>query len=309
MSRVRWSGSRAFLLTGILSLAGVSAVVNASEAELCAEGTGIPREDVMVCTRALILSTLPPSSLATLHNSRGRALLLIGDPREALKAHDAALAANPSSAEAHLGRARAQLDLGDPDTAAANASAALELNPRHAGAWRLLGRLRFLAGDDPGADRALARALDLNYADAEAHAFRGFVRYRQARFPEAVAAFREARTWQLGYQYLPLWQWLAALGAKTGAPDSVGSTVQDLKPDEWPAPLFRVFLGHDTAAVLESSFHGGAADGGETRAGEVAFYLAERDRLLGNLAEADARMARAARLTVPNTVERAMVPR
>lgn len=296
----------AIVLTGLLALVGVPGVAIAREAELCAEGTGMPQQDVLVCTRALILSTLPPPSLATLHNSRGRALQMIGEPGEAVKAHDAALAANPLSVEARLGRALARLDLGSADEASLDVRDALELNPHHGAAWRLQGRLRFLAGDDSGAEQALDRALQLNPADAEAHAFRGFARYRQRQYAEALTAFRAARANRLGYIYLPLWEWLAARGAGIRSEAAVETALQGIEPGQWPAALLRVYLTSDDGSALEALLRGDPLQGTDTRVAEVAFYLGERDRHLGNPALARQRLERAALLAAPMSVERSM---
>lgn len=277
----------------------------ASAAELCAQGTGIPRENVLVCTRALILSTLSPVSKATLHNARGRALRLIGEPDKALAAHDAALAANPLSPEAHLGRAETLMVLGNLDAATSNARAALELNPRLAAAWRLKGRIHFFAGDNAEAEAALDEALEMNASDGEALAFRGLIHYRQARYQRALTAFRKARAAYLDYVYLPLWEWLAAHGAGLEAMDSLERALQELRtgqsPEQWPTPLLQVYLGHRHAASVE------AATPDEASAAEVAFYLGERDRQLGHKAQAHRRLQQAAILSAPLSVERAMV--
>ncbi|MFT5445607.1 MAG: tetratricopeptide (TPR) repeat protein [Gammaproteobacteria bacterium] len=153
------------LLAAVLAFGSAPVLAAGSAAEICAAGTGLPREDVLVCTRALILPMLPAASIATLHNARGRALRLIGEPDKALTAHNTALTLNPLSAEAHLGRAEARMVLGDAVAATADTRAALALNPWLSGGWSLLGRIHFLTGDDPTAGAALDKALELNARD------------------------------------------------------------------------------------------------------------------------------------------------
>jgi hypothetical protein len=48
----------------ILMLGTAPAHAAASAAELCAQGTGIPRENLLVCTRALILARMDSLKLA-----------------------------------------------------------------------------------------------------------------------------------------------------------------------------------------------------------------------------------------------------
>jgi tetratricopeptide (TPR) repeat protein len=291
------------LLALMTALGAVPAHAAASAAEICAEGTGIPREDVLVCTRALILSTLSPVSVATLHNARGRALRLIGEPDKSLAAHNAALTANPLSAEAHLGRAETRMVLGNADAAMADARAALDLNPQLAAAWRLQGRIHFLTGDDANAEATLTRALKLNASDGEAHAFRGLNHYRHARYGEALTAFRKARASYLDYQYLPLWEWLAARAAAVETKDSLEIALDELRPGQWPTPLLEAYLERrDPQSIkIDPDTTGSAA--------EVAFYLGERDRLLGNESRAHQRLQQAASALTPLSVERAMLAR
>ena len=294
------------VLAGLVAVLGPGPAVRAvTDAEICARGTGIPREDVLVCTRALILSTLPPESIATLHNARGRALRIIGEPAEARIAHDSALAANPLSAEAYLGRAQARLDLGRRAAAQQDLGEALALSPFLAPAWRALGRTRFLDGDDAGATSALDRALELDPGDGEALAFRGLVHFRRSRFREALSDFRAARGRQLAYPYLPLWDWLSARRAGLPARAALEAASQELDAGEWPAPLLAVYLGQMDGPWLLESLRGDAAP---ARVATAAFYLAQRDLVRGDPHAAAAGFSLARDRGAEGSVERAMLP-
>lgn len=294
------------VIAAVLSLARTPAAAARSDAELCAEGTGVPREIVMICTRALILPALEPHEVATLLNARGRSLRITGRPQEALRDHEAAMRANAGSAEAYLGRALVRLDLGDGEGADADLNTALELFPYYSQAWSALGRARFLRGDDARAAAALTRAIELNPEDGEVHAFRGLVHYRRARYEEALADLRRARALHLAYPYLPLWEWLAARRAGVAPGDTVERAWRALGPDEWPAPLLAAYLGHGDAAVPARAH---ARDPRDPRIGEAAFYLGQRDLLAGDATAAGERFRLAAELAPAGSVERAMLPR
>jgi hypothetical protein len=67
--------------------------------------------------------------------------------------------------------------------------------------------------------------------------------------------------------------------------------------------LLHAYLGHRNAETIE------AAASSDARAAEIAFYLGERDRQLGNKAEGDRRLRQAASLLTPLSVEGAMARR
>jgi tetratricopeptide (TPR) repeat protein len=277
-------------------------------AEQCAEGTGVPNEDVLACTRAMFFVGSSPLKTATLLSARGRALQVLGKPRQALRDHEAALAANPLSAEAHLGRALARTDLDDRAGAERDLHKALALFPHFEAAWSALGRLRFLNRDNAGAIQALNHAIELGGHKGEVFVFRGLTSFRQRNFTAALADFSHAGSLLLGYRNLALWQWLAARHAGVPAAGSAQLTLQDLDADEWPAALLAVYLGQrepDTLLIDQDTNIKGPQ---RQLNGEMMFYLAQYDLLQGNTVSAAARFQRAAKLTGNSSVERAMLP-
>jgi tetratricopeptide (TPR) repeat protein len=302
----------AALLTLSTGVAAQGADARRAQAErdagVCAEGTGVPELDIVVCTRAIRLGGHSPLTLSTLHNARGQAYRITGRLQRSREEHTRALSANPLSAAAHHGRALAVLAMDEREGVAPDLERALALFPNFAQAWRTLGRFRFIGGDDAGAATALERALAIDDSDGEAHAFRGFVRYRQGRFGEAAGDFREARERQLGYAYAVLWEYLAR--RRAGEPS--GSVLEDaaaaLGEDEWPSALVGAYLGlRDEESVRAQP---GLVPGPRSvaRDYEAAFYLGQLALARGRPAAARAYFDVVRERARRNSVERAMLP-
>jgi len=280
-----------------------------TDAAACAEGSGIASLDIVTCTRAIRLGGHSPATLATLHAVRGRAYRLTGRLEAALRDQDAALEANPLSAQALRDRALVQLDLGNRGAAIADLDRAVTLNPFFAEAWRDRGWARFLAGDDEGAERDLARTDALDPSDAATHAFRGFVAYRQRRFDAAARHFRRAEERHFGYPYAPVWEFLAVERAGGDGEPVLRTAIERLPASEWPRPLLRALLGEVGEDSIARALDGVGERLRAEREAQVAFYLAQAERLAGREQAAARRLAQARASLARDAVERAMLPR
>lgn len=98
--------------------------------------------------------------------NRGRALVLLGRPQEAIRDFDAALALNASDAQAYAFRGDARLILGDRQGAYADYGAAAQAKPDYADAFLRRGKIAWEAGQQGQAAADLRRAYELGAQDA-----------------------------------------------------------------------------------------------------------------------------------------------
>jgi tetratricopeptide (TPR) repeat protein len=127
-------------------------------------------------------------------NIQGDILLKQGQPRDALKAFDAAVKMSPSYPEAHVNRGVALQALGRLDDALAAADRALRYRPNHATAHFNRGNILRLLGRLDEAIAAFDRALLERPAFAEARLNRSIALIEQKRTVEALAELRRAQS-------------------------------------------------------------------------------------------------------------------
>ena len=131
------------------------------------------------------------SSPAEVENVRGLALLLRGDPSEALAAFEKALAANPKLSEARLNRGLTHLRLGSFAKASADfgAVAADEASPVRADAAYHNGIALDRLGRTQEAEAMLDRALRLDPALDAALLYRGMLAERRGDLQSAGRSY------------------------------------------------------------------------------------------------------------------------
>ena len=146
----------------------------------------------------------PPQ--ARLHNLLGQALYREGDPLEAIKNFDRAIALDANFAEAHGNRANILIDAGFPDEALKSFDRALALNPTSATDWLNRGSLLQALGRHADALASFDKAVACGANVAEAHVNRGNALkdlghldaagglIASPRFDEAMAAYSKALT-------------------------------------------------------------------------------------------------------------------
>jgi tetratricopeptide (TPR) repeat protein len=110
--------------------------------------------------RAMRMASLPKAEQATQYSQLGRDYLGQGLIPEAEQQFQAAIAANPSSAEAHAGLAQVRERSGNPSAARAEAQASLKLQP-NAAAFLVLARLELAANQVDASAADIANALRL----------------------------------------------------------------------------------------------------------------------------------------------------
>ncbi len=139
---------------------------------------------------AIAMMRRPDWALA--HHLQGRALALLGSPKEAEAAQQRAIALDPRQAayHHHLGLALAQL--GRFDTAAAAQRMALDLGWNNPWALHHLGSALLRGGDLPGAEEAYRRAVERRPKTALFRHHLGIVLLEQGRPAEAELAARQA---------------------------------------------------------------------------------------------------------------------
>ncbi len=98
---------------------------------------------------------------AAIYYNHGNGNYGTGDSAKAVKDFSAAIALNPSFAEAFLGRARAYRALGDHVLAIVDLSTAIALRPGFAAAYYERGMAYYASGNGFQAERDLAKAAEL----------------------------------------------------------------------------------------------------------------------------------------------------
>ena len=109
----------------------------------------------------------PPQ--ARVHNLLGQALYRLGDPMEAIKNFDRAIALDANFADAHGNRANILVDAGLPDEALKSFDRALELNPASGPDWLNRGALLQELGRHADALASFDKAVICGPEVAEAH--------------------------------------------------------------------------------------------------------------------------------------------
>jgi tetratricopeptide (TPR) repeat protein len=122
-------------------------------------------------------------------NILGDVHLKRGNPREALKAFDAALKASPRMPEAHCNRAAALQELGKFEEALAAADRALKLRPQYATALFNRGNALKELRRFEEAQSAYSRALTLRPSFPEVYLNRGHVRVALGKWLDALSDF------------------------------------------------------------------------------------------------------------------------
>jgi Tfp pilus assembly protein PilF len=150
--------------------------------------------------RAIVVG--PPQ--ARLHNLLGQALYRLGQPLEAVKNFDQAIALDANFADAHGNRANILIDAGFPDEALKSLDRALALNPTSATDWLNRGALLQSLGRHEEALASFDKAIVCGPDVAEAHVNRGNAlkdlghldaargMLDTPRFDEAAAAYDKA---------------------------------------------------------------------------------------------------------------------
>jgi Flp pilus assembly protein TadD len=130
-------------------------------------------------------SVAPRVLYATVLRQRGLLGQAVGQYREALR-----LAPREPAAWAGLGVSYSRM--GDHPQALAAHRHAIALAPKSAELWNNLGFALFAAGDNPGAITALEKALAFDPTSSLAFNNLGFAYGKQARYDDALRAFRNA---------------------------------------------------------------------------------------------------------------------
>ena len=275
-----------------------------NDAEICVRGTGNASLDISVCGRALEKPGLTEHTRATLHAHRGGALRRFGVPMDALGELNRALSLNPLSAHALDQRGLVHHALGNWNAAIRDFARASQLFPSFADAHRHRGTSLLFRGDYETAQLAFARAISIAPDHAETHALLGIARLRLGRHAGALAAFETAAALALPYDYLPIWRHLAAEAAGRSDPGILAEAIGDLSPEEWPAPLIRLYLGEADPGEVDASAQSAHRAIRARRRHEADFYVGKHLAVRGAIDAARARFDRVADGAATTSFER-----
>lgn len=255
------------------------------DAELCVARSGNPRLDIDTCSQAIRAGQVEGASLATVYQMRGRAFLEYGLYKLAVADYDAALALNPSAAEAFNGRGLARHHLGAYDGAIADFDEALRLYPHFVRAYRNRGVSHHFAGAPDLADADYAVARQMDPLDPAVHALRGLSRYHQADFAGAIADLTASLALQYPYDQGPLFVYLARTRAGQDGRTALAAAAT-FDPSVWPAPVFDLFLGRAGPAAVLSAAAEADPKHSEQRLREARYFLGQHALIQNRPADA-----------------------
>jgi tetratricopeptide (TPR) repeat protein len=175
----------------------------------------------------------------TIRLERGRALLLLGQPAEALEDFHHVLEAWPLSAEAWVGRGKAQLGAGRPDAALEDLNRVLVRRPGHVEALKARAAAHFDKGDAVSAKADAAQAAALHPHNA---VLSGKLAFADGDWRAVTAAFLKADPYLTLAERRHLYIWSAlAERRRTKQPETGGMfLVFDQKnAGLWPMPAMR----------------------------------------------------------------------
>jgi lipoprotein NlpI len=210
--------------------------------------------------------------------ARGISANLQGDAPLAVTSFSAALAAgdlNPTLIPAaYRGRAIAYLRQGQCKAATADMDEFIRLNPGDVQGLELRGDAHACAGELAAADADLSQVIALR-PDRTAYWNRGRLRWRQKNFGVAADDFAQVVQLQPENGYAVLWLELSrvragALDPKVGAHD-----VEQLRNDDWPLPLIKMFVGETKPDDMALAASHGDSDKIANQQCEADFYVAE----------------------------------
>ena len=153
----------------------------ACQEEQYKEGIGLARK---------ALAAGPPQ--ARMHNLIGKAHERLGEHLEAIKAFDAAIATDPTFAEAHGNRALLLSDAGMPEEALKSFDRALALDPGAVPDWVNRGTLLLELGRFEEALASFEKAIALAPEDAHTQMGRGNALAALGRYADAEQAYQQA---------------------------------------------------------------------------------------------------------------------
>jgi lipoprotein NlpI len=210
--------------------------------------------------------------------SQGLAAEHRGDVKLAIAKFSAALNAGDLNPElvpvAHINRGKALLYNGACAGAADDFTTVLKLKPNDVESlkWRASAYLCLQKFDQAIDDENLVAAAQ---PDAATFRRRGQIYWLKGDFTAAANDFTQAA--KLDPKYVYSWLWLDIMRARAGAPD-LSQMQQDLRSidlDEWPLPVFSLFMGQLKPEDVIASAGRGDADAVKDHECEATFYVAE----------------------------------
>lgn len=213
------------------------------------------------------------SYLGDAYRRKGDLDRAIADYSEAIRfgrAGDAAF----SAFLAFYGRGTAYLAKGDFDHAVMDYGEAIRLTP-DTRAFVNRGLTYLVKGDRDRAIADFSQAIDDDWEDGGIYVYRGIAHLYSGSLPGAVDDFNEAFEMSGADAYAALWLDIAR--QRGHLPSRLAEAKKHIYMSQWPAPVFRLYLGETTAeAVL------GAAD--DRDANTTAAHLCDANFFAGELA-------------------------
>ncbi|HVO16549.1 MAG TPA: tetratricopeptide repeat protein [Alphaproteobacteria bacterium] len=219
---------------------------------LATGATAADDDPLAVLTAAIERGGMAPVDLAALYNSRGTAFAARSELGQAVADYSQAIALRPDFVDAYVNRAGAYFALARFDPALADYNAALQVQRTEAALY--LGRAQ--------------------------------VYYFLKRYAESIADLKQATVYSPASRHAPLWLYLAEWRAgRNPAADLAASPVR-WSPNEWPGPLFALYLGSGTADAAIAAARNSDPVTQRSQECEALFYAGEY--LLTRGAAADA---------------------
>lgn len=161
---------------------------------------------------------------------------------EAIREHEAALAADPDNVQIHVNLISLYGRSGDPAKAKQQFEAATRLSPGRSDAWYNYGVLLFSQSSYGESEEAFRRALAINPNYAEAHNNLGAIYEQQGRPDVAAGEFREAIAARPDYP-LPRFHLGRILVNQGKYEEAIQQFLRALQPEDEQTPLYLYALG------------------------------------------------------------------
>jgi len=239
-------------------------------------GAGLARLSLLV---ACLVGIVAGANAAAYDDfARGISANLQGDAALAVTSFSAALSAGDLNATlvpaAYRGRAIAYMRQGQCKAALADLDEFIRLKPGDAQGLELRGGAHACAGEFTAADADLSQVIAASPTPS-AYWNRGRVRWRMKTFAGAADDFAQVAAKQPQNSYAVLWLELSrarggVLDPKVGAHD-----VDQLRNDDWPAPLIKLFVGQAKPDEMAAAATRGDTVKIANQQCEADFYIAE----------------------------------
>lgn len=200
-------------------------------------------------------------------------------------------------------RGSTYLSLKQLDKAEADFQKALSIDPESVPAIDAIQNLFYAKGDYLLLQQQLDEVLKRHPDDAGWIRSRGNLEVFTGNYSAAIEDFKKSLTLEGSHPYLPLWIHLARLSSGKPDKEELASMTAKTKPEEWPAPLLKYYLGQETEETVMAEAAKGTTETRRNNQCEAHYYIGHLALLQGQKDKAKALFAKSIADCYPRFVE------